>query len=155
LVRGKYLEEKVCQEIFSEFPNILCDDWNESNVYTEYYISIWGKWLKDTDTPNLLDIATISDEEKWHNKFKKLHEYILNHTETYFMNDNRLKKIRLSEYVLQYMNDYLCCVLLPEMKIIYTVETDFTSRVFFQNNNSKVQFDKWVKKAGLKYIEYN
>ena len=41
------------------------------------------------------------------------------------------------------------------MKIIYTVETDFTSRVFFQNNNSKVQFDNGVKKVGLTYIEYN
>ena len=155
LIRGKYLEEKLYQNILSKFPNILSCDWDESSCYSAHYISIWNKWLIDTDTPELLETATKNEETKWHNKFRKLHEYILSNTEVYFIYQNKLKKIKTSKYVLNYMDEFLCCILLPEMKIIYTVETDFTSRVFFQNNNCKAQFDSWIKESELKYIEYN
>ncbi len=56
---------KKKQSIINALPMVTDEDWDESPLLSSRCISIWDKWLFETDTPNALNDATTEQEAEW------------------------------------------------------------------------------------------
>lgn len=140
--------------LLNALPMVSDEDWNESPLLSSRCVSIWDKWLFETDTPNALNDATAEQEAEWQSYFDQFHVQILNDF-TVYMRANRkgiFKEVVDIESAVERLSGCLFEFLIPEIKVIYSVGYDFTSHIYFQDFDLAIGLFELVKKNELKFL---
>ncbi|MRI35435.1 hypothetical protein EOPP23_20965 [Endozoicomonas sp. OPT23] len=150
--RRTSLKNKV--NLLSALPMINDENWNESLLLSSRCVSIWDKWLFETDTPNALNDATIEQEAEWQSYFDQFHVSILNNFSVY-MRANRkgiFKEVVDNESAVEKLSNCLFEFLIPEISTIYSVGFDFTAHIYFRDFDVAKGLFELVKESKLKFL---
>ena len=145
---------KTKQKIISAFPMLKDEYWDDSPLLESRCVSIWNKWLYQTDTPNLLSEATPEQEQEWQTNFDDFHLQIIENFDVYQITRRPgiFKEIANNTKAVEKLSDYCFLFLIPEIKVIYSSGFDYTSHIYFQDFDLAKRIFKLVEDSPLKFL---
>ena len=145
-------------KVFKAIPMLLEEDWTDSHKLQSKNISIWDRWLYTTGDEHLLNDMSDDDSVKYNARFLKFHTLILDKYEVLFANpivsdDWQIYKEERNEILRHESLEDTPMFIVVELKLIYFMVGDYTSVVYFADEELVNELDELVSLAGLEYVK--